>query len=209
MIEAILQGILAGIIFSFLTGPVFFSMIKTSIEKGFKAGFALATGVIISDIILITLTLFSTSIVEINSSYNQYIGLAGGCFLLGVGLYYLIKRINVSYNVGEETKVRRRGYILKGFLMCILSPTTYMFWLIVGGIVSTQFDYNVEEKIIFLIAAMSAQFSVDTLKVYYTSKLRHKINENTIRLLNRVAGAVIVVFSLRIFFQLFTKYWYF
>ena len=36
MFEAIVLGIGAGIISSFLTGPVFFSMIKTSIEKGFK-----------------------------------------------------------------------------------------------------------------------------------------------------------------------------
>ena len=54
MFEAILQGIGAGILFSFLTGPVFFSMIKTSIEKGFKAGFSLAIGVVFSDIIFIT-----------------------------------------------------------------------------------------------------------------------------------------------------------
>ena len=51
MFEAILLGIGAGIISSFLTGPVFFAMIKTSIERGFMAGFSLAIGVIISDVI--------------------------------------------------------------------------------------------------------------------------------------------------------------
>lgn len=209
MIEAIFQGMFAGVIFSFLTGPVFFSMIKTSIEKGFRAGFGLAVGVIISDIILITLTLFTSSLVVINSSYNQYIGLAGGLFLFGIGVYYLFKKIRVTYHLSDETKVKRRGYMLKGFLMCILSPTTYMFWIIVGGIVSTQFNYNVEEKIVFLVCAMSAQFSIDILKIYYSAKLRHKIQERSIRLLNRIAGCVIVVFSLRIFYQLFTKYWYF
>ncbi len=103
MFEAILQGIGAGILFSFLTGPVFFSMIKTSIERGFKAGFSLAVGVILSDIIFITATIFSSQFVVYNSQYNQYIGTIGGLFLFGVGLYYLIKRVNVNYCHGRRS----------------------------------------------------------------------------------------------------------
>ena len=44
--EIILSGIGMGIVLSFLTGPVFFALIKTSIEKGFYAGVALAAGVV-------------------------------------------------------------------------------------------------------------------------------------------------------------------
>lgn len=208
MIEAILQGVCAGIIFSFITGPVFFSMLKTSIEKGFKAGFALAIGVVLSDIIFILLTLFSTSLVDINTEYYTYIGLIGGLFLFGVGLFYLLKKVKVNYNISEEIKVKKRGYILKGFLMCILSPTTYMFWIIVGGIVSAQLHYQLSEKIVFFIAAMCTQFSVDTAKTYYAAKLRYRIKERTIQVLNRIAGAVILIFSLRIFLQLILKYLY-
>ena len=206
MFEAVLQGILAGIIFSFLTGPVFFSMIKTSIEKGFKAGFALALGVIFSDIIFVILTLFSTRLVDINAEYNQYIGIVGGAFLLGVGLYYLFKKINVSYEISEESKVKKRGYVLKGFLMCLLSPTSIMFWIVVGGIVSVQLHYEMSEKIVFFAIAMGTQLSMDTLKSYYAAKLRYKIKASTIQTLNRIAGAVIIVFAIRLFIQVYIKY---
>jgi threonine/homoserine/homoserine lactone efflux protein len=207
MLEAILQGIGAGILFSFLTGPVFFSMIKTSIEKGFKAGFSLAVGVILSDIIFISATIFSSQFVNYNSQYNQYIGIVGGAFLLGVGLFYLIKKVKVDYCVEAEAKIRKRGYVIKGFLMCLLSPTTLMFWIMVGGVVSVQLHLVMEEKVVFFVVAMTTQLTMDFIKTYYAAKLRYKIKESSIQLLNRIAGAVILMFALRLFYEVITKYY--
>ncbi|TDO22052.1 LysE family translocator [Pedobacter duraquae] len=207
MFEAILQGIGAGILFSFLTGPVFFSMIKTSIEKGFKAGFSLAIGVIFSDIIFISATIFSSQFVNYNSKYNMYIGIIGGLFLLGVGLYYLINKVKVNYEISETLKIKKRGYIIKGFLMCLLSPTTLMFWIMVGGIVSVQLHYEMTEKVVFFVIAMATQLSVDAVKTYYAAKLRYKIKEKTIRNLNRIAGGVIIIFAIRLFVEVALKYY--
>ena len=207
MFEAILQGIGAGILFSFLTGPVFFSMIKTSIEKGFKAGFSLAVGVILSDIIFISATIFSTQFVNYNSKYNQYIGTIGGLFLLGVGLYYLIKKVKVNYAIEEEVKIKKRGYIIKGFLMCLLSPTTLMFWIMVGGVVTVHLDFGTSEKVAFFIVALTTQLSMDSLKTYYAAKLRYKIKERSIQILNRIAGAVIIIFAIRLFAEVIIKYY--
>lgn len=208
MFEAILQGIGAGILFSFLTGPVFFSMIKTSIEKGFKAGFSLAIGVIFSDIIFISLTIFSSQFVDYNSEYNQYIGIIGGLFLLGIGSYYLFNKVKVSYDISETIKIKKRGYILKGFLMCLLSPSTLMFWIMVGGIISVQLHYDMAEKIVFFVVAMATQLSVDCFKTYYAAKLRYRIKEKTIQNLNRIAGAVILIFAIRLFIQVVIKHYY-
>jgi threonine/homoserine/homoserine lactone efflux protein len=207
MFEAILQGIGAGILFSFLTGPVFFSMIKTSIETGFKAGFSLAIGVVLSDIIFISATIFSSQFVDYNSKYNQYIGIIGGLFLLGVGTYYLVKKVCVNYEISTAVRIRKRGYIIKGFLMCLLSPTTLMFWIMVGGIVSVQLHYEMAEKVVFFVLAMITQLSVDSVKTYYAAKLRDKIKERTIQNLNRIAGAVIIIFALRLFLEVFLKHY--
>ncbi|MEJ2883171.1 LysE family translocator [Pedobacter sp. GR22-6] len=207
MFETILQGIGAGILFSFLTGPVFFSMIKTSIEKGFKAGFSLAIGVVFSDIIFIFLTIFSAQFVDYNSEYNQYVGIVGGLFLLGIGIYYLFNKVKVSYDISETLKIKKRGYILKGFLMCLLSPSTLMFWIMVGGIISVQLHYDMAEKIMFFIVAMATQLSVDCIKTYYAAKLRYRIKEKNIQTLNKIAGAVIIVFAIRIFVEVILKHY--
>lgn len=207
MFEAILQGIGAGILFSFLTGPVFFSMIKTSIEKGFKAGFSLAIGVVFSDIIFIVLTLFSAQFVDYNSEYNQYVSIIGGLFLFGIGLYYIFNKVKVSYDISENIQVRKRGYLLKGFLMCLLSPSTLMFWIMVGGIISGQLHYTMSEKVVFFIIAMTTQLSVDCLKTYYAAKLRYRIKEKSIQNLNKIAGVVILVFAIRLFIEVIIKHY--
>jgi threonine/homoserine/homoserine lactone efflux protein len=207
MFEAILQGIGAGILFSFLTGPVFFSMIKTSIESGFKAGFSLAIGVVFSDIIFISLTIFSSQFVDYNAAYNQYIGIIGGAFLFGIGLYYLINKVQVNYELADTIKIRKRGYILKGFLMCLLSPSTLMFWIMVGGIISVQLHYNMSEKIVFFVIAMTTQLAVDCIKTYYAAKLRYRIKEKNIQALNKIAGAVILIFAIRLFVQVIMKHY--
>lgn len=206
MFEAILQGLGAGVLFSFLTGPVFFSMIKTSIESGFKAGFSLAVGVILSDIIFISLTIFSTQFVNYNAEYNQYVGIIGGLFLFGIGTYYLFHKVKVNYDISDTVKIRKRGYILKGFLMCLLSPSTLMFWIMVGGIISVQLHYTLPEKVLFFVVAMTTQLGMDCMKTYYAAKLRYRIKERNIQALNKIAGAVILIFAARLLFQVITNY---
>ena len=194
MFEAILLGIGAGIISSFLTGPVFFAMIKTSIEKGFKAGFSLAIGVIISDVILISLVVFGSEFLAYQVSFDKYVGLIGGLFLLGVGMYYLFSSSAINYDNSALKKVNKRGYLLKGFLMCILTPSTLMFWVIVSGIISVKLS-NFNEKLFCFFIAMSTQLSIDAAKSYYSSKLRHRITEDKLKKLNKIAGVIIILFG--------------
>ena len=117
MFEAILLGLGAGIISSFLTGPVFFAMIKTSIEKGFMAGFSLALGVIISDVILIGIVLFGSQFLVYQDSFDKYIGVFGSIFLLAVGIYYLFSTVSINYQNNTIMKISKRGYLIKGFLI--------------------------------------------------------------------------------------------
>jgi threonine/homoserine/homoserine lactone efflux protein len=207
MIEVIILGLGVGLISSFVTGPVFFAMIKTSIEKGFRAGFALASGVIISDIILIGLVLFGTQLFTYQAEFDKYVGIVGGLFVLGVGLYYLLARSKLYRETEGENLVRRRSYVLKGFLMCILTPSTLMFWVIVSGIISVKLNNLTYEKIICFGFAMLTQISIDGLKTYYAAKLGHRIEDNTLRLLNRIAGLIIIGFAIWLIVKTYLKYY--
>lgn len=207
MFEAILLGIGAGIISSFLTGPVFFAMIKTSIEKGFKAGFSLAVGVIVSDIFLIALVLFGSQFFDYKASFDKYVGLIGGIFLLGVGIYYLVSKITVNYDNSTLKKVSKRGYVLKGFLMCILTPSTLMFWIIVSGIISVKLNNMLNEKLVCFFIAMSTQLAIDGAKSFYSSKLRYKIKEDSLKRLNKIAGVIIIFFAIWLLYKTYVQFY--
>lgn len=207
MFEAILLGLGAGIISSFLTGPVFFAMIKTSIEKGFMAGFSLAMGVIISDVILIGLVLFGSQFLIYQDSFDKYIGLFGGIFLLAVGIYYLLSKVSINFENNTIMKISKRGYLIKGFLMCILTPSTLMFWIIVSGIISVKLNNRLNEKLFCFFIAMATQLAIDSLKSYYSSKLRYHIKEDTLSKLNKVAGVIIIAFALWLIYKTYHQYY--
>jgi threonine/homoserine/homoserine lactone efflux protein len=207
MFEAILLGLGAGIISSFLTGPVFFAMIKTSIEKGFIAGFSLALGVIISDVILIGLVLFGSQFLVYQDSFDKYIGVFGGIFLLAVGVYYLFSIVSINYENNTIMKISKRGYLIKGFLMCILTPSTLMFWIIVSGIISVKLNNRLNEKLFCFFIAMATQLAIDSLKSYYSSKLRYHIKEDTLNKLNKIAGVIIIAFALWLIYKTYIQYY--
>jgi threonine/homoserine/homoserine lactone efflux protein len=206
MFEAILLGMGAGLISSFLTGPVFFAMIKTSIERGFKAGFSLAVGVIISDIVLIGLVLFGSQFLEYQTSFDKYVGILGGVFLLAIGIYYLFSRVSINYHENKLIKISKRGFLIKGFLMCILTPSTLMFWIIVSGIISRKLN-SLDEKLLCFFIAMAAQLTIDGLKSYYSSRLRYRIKEDALKKLNKIAGVIIIAFAAWLIYKTYHQFY--
>lgn len=204
MIESIITGIGLGFVLSFLTGPVFFALIKTSIEKGFYAGVSLAAGVVVSDIFYIALTLYGTSFIALENKYRVQIGVAGSTILFAIGIYYLLKTVKVNY---EKTTSKRHntGYFLKGFIMCIFNPAILLYWLsVTSGIISISGEIEASQVIPFFGSILITQFSVDVIKAYYANKLRYKIKEKTISNLNRIAGVLILIFAARLLYNLLT-----
>jgi amino acid exporter len=204
MIESIISGIGLGFVLSFLTGPVFFALIKTSIEKGFYAGVSLAAGVVISDVFYVALTLYGSSFLALENTYRVQIGIAGSSVLFAIGIYYLFKKVKVNY---EHTTSKRHntGYFLKGFIMCIFNPAILLYWLsVTSGVISISGEIDPTEVIPFFGSILITQFSVDVVKAYYANKLRYRIKEKTISNLNRIAGALILIFAAKLLYNLLT-----
>lgn len=204
MIESIITGVGLGFVLSFLTGPVFFALIKTSIEKGFYAGVSLAAGVVVSDIFYVALTLYGTSFIALENTYRVPIGIAGSTILFAIGIYYLFKTVKVNYEQ-STSKRRNTGYFLKGFIMCIFNPAILLYWLsVTSGVISISGEIDPAEVIPFFGSILITQFSVDVVKAYYANKLRYRIKEKTISNLNRIAGVLILIFAARLLYNLLT-----
>ncbi len=197
MIEAIISGIGIGLILTFITGPVFFALIKTSIERGFQAGAALALGVVSSDIVFVGAILFGSQFFTVTPVIKIYAGIVGSIILLTIGIYYLLKKPAISYNDHEPASVNRMGYFFKGFLMCIFNPTMLFHWITVIGTASTVFHEGVQNRGLKMAAmfltVLVVQFGMDTTKAYYADKLRKRISPKLIHRLNYVAGVAMII----------------
>lgn len=212
MIEAVISGIGIGIVLTFLTGPVFFALIKTSIERGFHAGVYMALGVVCSDIVFVGAILFGSQLFEVSAQTKTIAGVVGSIILFVVGVRYIIKKVKLNYNNDQPTGIKRYGYFLKGFLMCIFNPTLLFHWITVIGTASTIYradDSNRTLKIaVMFLTVLVVQFGLDTTKAFYANKLRAKVSAKLVHRLNQVAGVALIIASLVLMDKLVTHYYF-
>ncbi len=208
MIEAIISGIGVGLVLTFITGPVFFALIKTSIEKGFHAGAALAFGVVCSDVVFVGAIIFGSQFFEVPEKAKIWLGVIGSIILLIIGTHYLTKKAEIDYDSHTPAKVNRAGYFFKGFLMCIFNPTLLFHWITVIGTASTAYHEGVHNRqlkiAVMFITVLLVQFGMDILKAFYANKLRDKISVKLVHKLNYVAGAALIIAAFVIFDKLVT-----
>ncbi|WDF56847.1 LysE family translocator [Mucilaginibacter sp. KACC 22063] len=208
MIEAIFSGIGIGLVLTFITGPVFFALIKTSIEKGFQAGAALALGVVTSDIVFVGAILYGSEFFDVSAPVKVWFGIIGSIILLCIGIYYLMKKPEVDYNPHTPASVNRFGYFVKGFVMCIFNPTLLFHWITVITTASTIYHLGVPHRqlklSVMFLTVLFVQFGMDLTKAFYANKLRDKISVKFVHRLNYVAGGALIIAAFIIFDKLVT-----
>src|SRR5690606_1401210 len=127
------------------------------------------------------------SFIKVENDYKLPIGIAGSAILLGVGLYYVFKKVKLNYE-NINCKKRNTGYFFKGFIMCIFNPSMFLYSVsVTSGFISIHGNLASQEIIPFFGSILLTQFSMDTVKAYYSNKLRYRIKEHPMVLLNRVA----------------------
>ena len=210
MIDAVISGIGFGLVLTFLTGPVFFALIKTSIANGFHAGVALALGVVCSDIVFVGGILFGSQYIDISEEQKTIAGIIGSIILFSLGVYYFFKKAEVNYSNAVPSRVDRAGYFLKGFVMCIFNPSLLFHWVTVIAAASTIFKVGSAHRAfdigIMFLTILIVQFGMDTTKAFYADKLRARISVKVIHRLNEVAGIALIIASLVILDKLVTHF---
>ncbi len=197
MIEALLKGITLGLLLSISVGPVMFSIIKQSLNNGHKGGIAFIIGVSASDITMVLISNVFTALFSIISTHRQQIGIAGSIFLISIGVYFLFfKKVEVNEE-GKQVfiKFRKRDYVrtaLSGYLMNILNPAVFLFWLTAS---TTFINHTVQQKLALFVVCLSIVFSADIAKVMLAGKIRTKLTPHNIHIINRVNGLILIGFG--------------
>lgn len=202
--ESILNGILSGIVLACLIGPVFFTLIQTSIEKGFRSGFFVAIGVSLSDAFYITLCYLGVYQIFDNGNFKEYLAYFGGGVLLSMGIYYLLikSRKSTAFNPQRVEVKKPFKLIMKGFLVNGLTPMVLIFWLGTVGVATTELGYDTPGKAIpFFVAIVCTVFATDIIKAKLADKLRQALTPKFIRTMNLVLGLVLLIFGGRLIFM--------
>ncbi len=198
MIEAILKGIGFGLLLTIAVGPVLFSIIKQSLNNGYKGGFSFVAGVSASDITLVLISNIFTELFNQIRTYRLQIGTAGCVFLITMGIYFLFfKKVKVNED-GRALliKFRKRDYakiFLSGYFMNTLNPGIFIFWITTSTAVIT---HSVNQRIIIFVTCLLFVLLSDVIKVLLAGKIRNRLTPHNIHIINRINGIILIGFGI-------------
>jgi threonine/homoserine/homoserine lactone efflux protein len=192
-----IKGLILGFGTAFFLGPVFFTLIKNAVQFGKKAGIWTAVGIIISDLIVITICFYSTASLLEQIKTEPAVKWVGAGILLMLGLKYIINP--VLFKANGDDKPRKRdylGYFTQGVLVNGVNPFVFVVWI--GFITIGRNNYQDTSLYIFLIAILVGIFATDILKSFLADKIKPYLKEKTLLVAYRIIGFVLICFSIRL-----------
>ena len=108
----LLDGIKVGFILCFLLGPIFFTLIQTGVEQGFRAGATVGLGIWMGDIMYMLTIYWGVSQIEKLIQWENFsivFGTVGSIILIAFGLGTLLIQPTSLYLSSKQTQ-RRSSY---------------------------------------------------------------------------------------------------
>lgn len=199
--DIVFDGIKVGMVLTLLIGPVFFTILQASIERGFLVGVVIAIGVSISDLFYIVICYFGFSSFMAESSVRIYMGYGGGSILIAFGLYYLLikskQKEQVKFDpVGERKKFR---YLIKGFLINGMNPMVPIFWIGTVSLATIDFGYSSTfEFVLFFGSVLATVLFTDITKAFLSGQLRKIVSYRSLMILHILLGIGLIIFGGRL-----------
>lgn len=220
--DAVVFGLTLALVFGF--GPVFFTLLQTSIDRGFRSAAWMALGVLCCDMVIVSLcVLTSIRLVADNDREMFLFSLGAGIILILFGLYTYFKRGgNDAYKQMQDRMKAMEAsggkmpdpekvpswfvFFGKGFFLNILNPFVLLFWLSAVAVVSGNFEGDKAQTLLFFAVTLATSYGCDLLKAKAASFLQRFFNPRRLQILNRAIGIGLVVFGVVFIVRGFVKF---
>jgi threonine/homoserine/homoserine lactone efflux protein len=227
--QLIASGLIIGVLIAAPVGPVNIVCIQRTLERGFWGGFAAGIGAVLGDgIIAAIAALGITAISGIMSDHKQEIQLVGGLIMIAFGIrLFMAKPKLVPQTRTSLAQLRRivdtvpeslrpalrfqiwrilphAGVIPQTFFLTITNPGAILgLFAILGGLSSVMGGFRGYFQVMTLvISIMCGSLLWWAGLSRLIDRLRGKITESRLKIINQVAGVVLLAFGGLLFFQL-------
>jgi arginine exporter protein ArgO len=227
--QLILSGLVIGVLIAAPVGPVNIVCIQRTLERGFWGGLAAGLGAVFADGLIAAVAAFGiTAISGVLSSYEKEIQLIGGLVIIGFGVkLYTAKPKLAKQKRTTWAQLRRMvdlvppkmrpamrfqiwrilphaSVIPQTFFLTITNPGAILgLFAIVGGLGSVIGGFRSYVEALMLVASiMIGSLLWWAVLSRLIEKLRDKVTESRLKVINQVAGAVLLAFGGALFFQL-------
>lgn len=201
----IVKGVFLGLTLSLLVGPLLFSLIQASIERGFRAGLACAAGIWSSDVLFVVAVLFGVRQIELMVNlpgFEKWAGLAGGLLLAGFGVANFASRSSAAGLDYSQSGVSGHApYFIKGFLINSVNPFTVFFWLGITTAVIVPNRFSLFESLVFFTAMLGTLALTDLVKIFLAKKIGSWLTPDHLKLVRRSVGILLIGFGIFLIYR--------
>lgn len=207
MTEAIFSGLVLGFALVFSLGPVIFTILKLRINYGIASAFYFVSGVWVSDLLWVIIANFFGDLLNEVFAFKKPIGIAGGTFLIGLGIFYLFfKKYHKKEEVDNGIKIASTTHVklfITGFLINTLNPAVIALWF---AAVTKSLSNTYDERMVTFSICLLLNMSADVFKIKVAGKLRNKLTDKNIKLINKISGLLFVIFGLALLINMLIKH---
>ena len=200
MINEYVNAVLLGFGLAFMVGPVFFILIETSITKGIRAAITFDVGVILADIMFITISYFGSLTILKKIQDDPRIFMIGGLVLVVYGLYTIFyqktKKIVTDKDLVIVESNNYIGLFFKGFFLNTINFGVLAFWLTIVIAVSSNFQMNSGRIFNYFALVVITFLLTDIVKIAAAKQLKEKLTPVVLRKIRHVIGVFFIVFGI-------------
>jgi threonine/homoserine/homoserine lactone efflux protein len=200
LIEDILSAIPLGFLLSFMIGPVFFVLLETSVVKGFRAALMFDMGVVLADVVFITIAFFSSYRLIQTIKDDPALFIFGGLVMLTYGIISFINNRKEAKKVKldeidpkELAKTNYFSLFLKGFFLNFINIGVLGFWLAILITIGPRLELKTSRMLTFFITLIVVYFITDIFKILLAKQLRSKLNQKNILLIKKIISVVLII----------------
>jgi threonine/homoserine/homoserine lactone efflux protein len=206
MINDIISGIPWGIFLSFMIGPVFFILLETSIIKGFRAALVFDLGVVLGDIVFITIAYLGSYRLITSIKDNSALFMFGGILMLAYGVISFIglhkeRRIDTKKIDSEIIRKDYLGLFIKGFFLNIINIGVLGFWLAVIISVGPKLEMQTSRMLTFFTSVIVSYVLIDCIKILLAKQLKNKMTPTNILKIKKGISIVLMIFGVALIIQ--------
>lgn len=201
------QAIGIGFLLSVIPGPIFFSLLETSITKGIRAAISFNFGVLLSDILYIVFaSIFFWELSSLNyGEHKLFSRFITGLIFIGFGFINFFKKVEIVSKKQDEAMRHNKHHLilcLKGFILNLANPLLVFYWLSVMSLAQTLTDTNSIFEVFSFIGLILITFIIfDLIKIVLAKSLRPLVTNKLLKRINQIVGVVFAIIGGFLIFQ--------
>jgi len=190
--EPLFSGIIFGLVAGLSPGPILTLVMAETLKFGKEEGFKVAVSPLITDSIIMILSLLALSTLVEHGVVIGLISIFGACYLVYVGL----ENFRTKTSKFEAVVVKKEAF-KRAIITNLLNPHTYLFWISVGSpIILETLGTDASAVILFLLGFYAFLIGSMIFVALVIDRSKSLVKSKYYSYVIRVLGIVLIVFAL-------------